>query len=161
MKVLGSKFPNFFILIFNPAVFKRECKEASVHYLHHKANQSHVPFQIWIIVWISICNHAAEILMVQPIQQIMVQLLAMVCLHEVSSLVLRPCKLERKSNPISWSSVTLWWFQLTHVVDMIMCLMYPLQEIEPHTIENFFDVTDAQWTASNESGYILFYQSRE
>ena len=27
------------------AVFKRKCKEAGVRYLHHKASQSHVPFQ--------------------------------------------------------------------------------------------------------------------
>jgi len=35
------------------------------------------------------------------------------------------------------------------------------QEIEPHTIESFFGLTDSQKTAPNESGYILFYQSRE
>lgn len=36
-----------------------------------------------------------------------------------------------------------------------------VEEIEPHTIENFFGLTDAQRTGPNESGYILFYQSRE
>ena len=35
------------------------------------------------------------------------------------------------------------------------------QEIEPHTIENFFGLTDAQKACANESGYILFYHSRE
>ena len=40
----------------------------------------------------------------------------------------------------------------------------PLQEIEPHEIENYFGLTDTQQqqrTGANESGYILFYQSRE
>lgn len=36
-----------------------------------------------------------------------------------------------------------------------------MQEIEPHTIENFFGLTDSQRNSPNESGYILFYQSRE
>lgn len=35
------------------------------------------------------------------------------------------------------------------------------QEIEPHSIEQFFGLTDSQTTQPNESGYILFYQSRE
>ena len=35
------------------------------------------------------------------------------------------------------------------------------QEIEPHTIEQFFGLTDSQTTQPNESGYILFYQSRD
>lgn len=52
-------------------------------------------------------------------------------------------------NPIStWSSTTA----RDHV---------PLQEVEPHTIEGFFGQTDAQPPLPNESGYILFYQSRE
>ena len=38
-----------------------------------------------------------------------------------------------------------------------------LQEIEPHEIENYFGLTDAQQqqrTGASESGYILFYQCR-
>ena len=37
------------------------------------------------------------------------------------------------------------------------------QEIEPHEIENYFGLTDAQQlqrTGASESGYILFYQCR-
>lgn len=39
-----------------------------------------------------------------------------------------------------------------------------LQEIEPHEIENYFGLTDAQQhqrTGASESGYILFYQCRK
>ena len=39
-----------------------------------------------------------------------------------------------------------------------------LQEIEPHEIENYFGLTDTQQlqrTGASESGYILFYQSRQ
>ena len=38
-----------------------------------------------------------------------------------------------------------------------------LQEIEPHEIENYFGLTDAQQlqrTGASESGYILFYERR-
>lgn len=36
-----------------------------------------------------------------------------------------------------------------------------VEEIEPHTIEQFFGLTDSQTSQPNESGYILFYQSRD
>ena len=42
-------------------------------------------------------------------------------------------------------------------------IIYPLQEIEPHEIENYFGLTDTQQlqrSGASESGYILFYQSR-
>jgi len=41
--------------------------------------------------------------------------------------------------------------------------MCPFQEIEPHEIENYFGLTDTQTQRSgvSESGYILFYQSRD
>jgi ubiquitin C-terminal hydrolase len=38
-----------------------------------------------------------------------------------------------------------------------------VEEIEPHEIENYFGLTDAQQlqrTGASESGYILFYQCR-
>ena len=43
------------------------------------------------------------------------------------------------------------------------CWPHPLQEIEPHEIENYFGLTDTQQqrTGASESGYILFYQSRD
>lgn len=43
----------------------------------------------------------------------------------------------------------------------IVILPLYIQEIEPHTIENFFGLTDSQRNSPNESGYILLYQSRE
>ncbi|KAL5460375.1 hypothetical protein EMCRGX_G033821 [Ephydatia muelleri] len=36
-----------------------------------------------------------------------------------------------------------------------------VEKIEPHAIEDFFGLTDAQRACPNESGYILFYHSRE
>jgi ubiquitin C-terminal hydrolase len=36
-----------------------------------------------------------------------------------------------------------------------------VEEIEPNSIEQFFGLTDSQVSQPNESGYILFYQSRD
>lgn len=50
------------------------------------------------------------------------------------------------------------------VGDVVSYSAMYIQEIEPHEIENYFGLTDAQQlqrTGTSESGYILFYQSRE
>ena len=52
----------------------------------------------------------------------------------------------------------LWAVTLLHHYSV---LLNSLQEIEPHAIEGFFGLTDAQRSGPNESGYILFYQSRD